>query len=279
MLSGEPSDDWCRYRWLRTHRPGCRPTRPHGRSSRARSRAGTVTSPCSACDVGRRHWRPHLPWRSRRTTRCCRRCDLGPWPSHGRSHKRALLDRDRPCRRCGVQPIPLSIRRGLRRGDARPSQRHRGSIPYSVNDRSCATRRHNRRDKYAEATTLAHSPLEWVLLRPPGLVDGLARGNVRSDATPASAGRVTRDDVAHFSVQRLAEGTNVCHAPFVSNWRTLTTTDLRLCVCCRNWGPCHRLTAPWLIRHKAPFCLSAACTSTTGANPSTGFSGSSRCPE
>lgn len=73
------------------------------------------------------------------------------------------------------------------------------------------------RDKDAEAEALTRSSLEWVLLRPPGLVDGPPKGKVRSDATRAGGGRITRDDLARFAVQMLSEPTYVRQAPFVSN--------------------------------------------------------------
>jgi hypothetical protein len=40
---------------------------------------------------------------------------------------------------------------------------------------------------------------------------------VRSDATRAGGGRITRDDLARFAVQMLSEPTYVRQAPFVSN--------------------------------------------------------------
>lgn len=71
-------------------------------------------------------------------------------------------------------------------------------------------------DKDAEATVLAASSVEWVLIRPPGLTDGPPRGNVKSDATRATGGRISRDDLARFAVLMTTDPTYVRQSPFVA---------------------------------------------------------------
>jgi len=71
-------------------------------------------------------------------------------------------------------------------------------------------------DTDAEAPVLAASSLEWVLIRPPGLTDGPPRGNVKSDATRATGGRISRDDLARFAVLMTTDATYVRQSPFVA---------------------------------------------------------------
>ena len=71
-------------------------------------------------------------------------------------------------------------------------------------------------DKDAEAAALAGSSVEWVLIRPPGLTDGPPRGNVKSDATRATGGRISRDDLARFAVLMTTDATYVRQSPFVA---------------------------------------------------------------
>jgi uncharacterized protein YbjT (DUF2867 family) len=73
------------------------------------------------------------------------------------------------------------------------------------------------RDKDAEASVLLASALEWIVLRPPGLTDAPSKGTMRSDATRAGGGQITRDDLAAFAVRMLIDPTYVRKAPFVSN--------------------------------------------------------------
>ncbi len=71
-------------------------------------------------------------------------------------------------------------------------------------------------DKDAEAAVIASSSIEWVLIRPPGLTDGTPGGNVKSDATRATGGRISRDDLARFAVLMTTDPTYVRQSPFVA---------------------------------------------------------------
>ena len=71
-------------------------------------------------------------------------------------------------------------------------------------------------DKDAEAAVPAASSLEWVLIRPPGLTDGPPGGRVNPDATRATGGRISRDDLARFAVPVTTDPTCVRQSPFVA---------------------------------------------------------------
>ncbi len=55
-------------------------------------------------------------------------------------------------------------------------------------------------DKDAEGAVITASSLEWLLIRPPGLTDGPPGGRMNPDATRATGGRISRDDLARFTV-------------------------------------------------------------------------------
>lgn len=74
-------------------------------------------------------------------------------------------------------------------------------------------------DKDAEAPVLAASSLEWVLIRPPGMTDGPPGGRVHPDATRATGGRISRDDLARFAVLLTTDPTCVRQSPFVAGQR------------------------------------------------------------
>ncbi|MBU6151283.1 MAG: NAD(P)H-binding protein [Chloroflexi bacterium] len=74
-------------------------------------------------------------------------------------------------------------------------------------------------DKDAEAPVPAASSLEWVLIRPPGLTDGPPGGRVNPDATRATGGRISRDDLARFAVPVTTDPTCVRQSPFVAGYR------------------------------------------------------------
>lgn len=72
-------------------------------------------------------------------------------------------------------------------------------------------------DKPAEHRVWASSGLDWTLVRPPRLVDGPATGAVEHDAhrSPRRT-RITREDLARFLVDQVADDRYVGEAPLVA---------------------------------------------------------------
>lgn len=70
-------------------------------------------------------------------------------------------------------------------------------------------------DKDRELALLQASDVEWILARPPRLVDGPARG-FRVSHDRALASKVRRADLAAFLVSQLESRENVRRAPFVT---------------------------------------------------------------
>jgi NAD(P)H-binding len=64
-------------------------------------------------------------------------------------------------------------------------------------------------DKDTEAAVITASSLEWLLIRPPGLTDGPPGGRMNPDATRATGGRISRDDLARFTVLMTTDPTYV----------------------------------------------------------------------
>ena len=76
-------------------------------------------------------------------------------------------------------------------------------------------------DRQREADLVMGSGLEWVLVRPPHLVDGPAAGRVRA-ATDLQLGlrdRLTRAELGRFLVEQLTDTPFVGQAPFVAAQR------------------------------------------------------------
>lgn len=75
-------------------------------------------------------------------------------------------------------------------------------------------------DKPAEYREFATSDLDWTLVRPPRLVDGLATGTITHDAqTPGHASSIRRTDLAAFLADVVENNLYPRQAPFVSAGR------------------------------------------------------------
>ncbi|HEX8704037.1 MAG TPA: NAD(P)-binding oxidoreductase, partial [Myxococcaceae bacterium] len=72
------------------------------------------------------------------------------------------------------------------------------------------------RDKVLEYQLLEQSPLAWTLVRPPGLVDKPARGNVRSSLTRSLGASITRADLAAYTLACVTNDELIRKAPFVA---------------------------------------------------------------
>lgn len=74
------------------------------------------------------------------------------------------------------------------------------------------------RDRQREAELIMASGLQWVIVRPPHLVDGAATGRVRAgtDLQLGLRDQITRADLGRFLVEQLTDDRFVGQAPFVS---------------------------------------------------------------
>ena len=72
------------------------------------------------------------------------------------------------------------------------------------------------RDKVLEYQLLEQSPLAWTLVRPPGLVDKPARGNVRSSLARSPGASITRADLAAYTLACVTNDELIRKAPFVA---------------------------------------------------------------
>jgi hypothetical protein len=72
-------------------------------------------------------------------------------------------------------------------------------------------------DRQAELDVLRASRLRWTMLRPPRLVDGPAKGEVKLSFERPQAIQITRADLGHKAVEAIADDSLVGRAPFVSN--------------------------------------------------------------
>ena len=73
-------------------------------------------------------------------------------------------------------------------------------------------------DRQREAEIVMGSSLEWVLVRPPHLVDGPPTGRVRAgaDLQLGLRDQITRADLGRFLVEQLTDGRFLGQAPFVA---------------------------------------------------------------
>lgn len=72
-------------------------------------------------------------------------------------------------------------------------------------------------DKVRELGLLQASGLEWVLVRPPRLVDGPGKGGPRMGLQNAPGSSLTRADLATFLLRAVGDAALVRKAPFVAN--------------------------------------------------------------
>lgn len=72
-------------------------------------------------------------------------------------------------------------------------------------------------DRQAELDVLRGSRLRWTMLRPPRLVDGPAKGEVRLSLERPQTIQITRADLARKAVEAIGDDSLVGRAPFVSN--------------------------------------------------------------
>jgi putative NADH-flavin reductase len=72
-------------------------------------------------------------------------------------------------------------------------------------------------DRQEELAVLQGSGLRWTMLRPPRLVDGPAKGDVRISFERPQSIQVTRADLARVVAEALGDERLVGRAPFVSN--------------------------------------------------------------
>jgi putative NADH-flavin reductase len=73
-------------------------------------------------------------------------------------------------------------------------------------------------DKEAELQVLLGAPgIDWVLARPPRLVDGPARGSVRVSTDRPQSVKISRQDLASFLLDQIDSKAYIRCAPFVSN--------------------------------------------------------------
>ncbi len=76
-------------------------------------------------------------------------------------------------------------------------------------------------DRQREADLVMASDLDWVLVRPPHLVDGPATGRVQAgtDLQLGLRDRLTRADLGRLLVEQLTDPRFVGRAPFVAEQR------------------------------------------------------------
>jgi putative NADH-flavin reductase len=72
-------------------------------------------------------------------------------------------------------------------------------------------------DRQVELEILGGSRLRWTMLRPPRLVDGPAKGQVRTSFEKPPTIQITRADLARKAVEALVDDSLAGRAPFVSN--------------------------------------------------------------
>lgn len=72
-------------------------------------------------------------------------------------------------------------------------------------------------DRQEELRVLQGSRLRWTMLRPPRLVDGPPKGQVRTAFDRPQSLSITRADLAAAAVRALADASLAGRAPFVSN--------------------------------------------------------------
>jgi putative NADH-flavin reductase len=73
-------------------------------------------------------------------------------------------------------------------------------------------------DKEAELQLLQGEPgIDWVLVRPPRLSDGLPMGSIRASTARPQSTKIRRSDLAAFLVDQIYSEEYIRRAPFVSN--------------------------------------------------------------
>ncbi|MEV0589323.1 NAD(P)H-binding protein [Nonomuraea sp. NPDC050310] len=76
------------------------------------------------------------------------------------------------------------------------------------------------KDKPAELALWLSSGLDWILVRPPRLMDGAATGRIEHHAHRSTAStKIARADLAAFVVEVVEQGMYAQQAPFVANAR------------------------------------------------------------
>ena len=73
-------------------------------------------------------------------------------------------------------------------------------------------------DKYREEAVVKASDLDWVIVRPGFLTNGPLTGQYRAitELKGVTAGKISRNDVAHFVLRELAEKRYVQHTPLLT---------------------------------------------------------------